>query len=123
MYKFTPPPIEKEERKPPVTLSLPGDTDIPVPAGQWRKVDGRIVATYSRAELWPALFLAFDKKRRELEDRLERGLQLMSEVSADDDARAERLLTHWEVLNEEYTQVQGMLSLCRTAGEREGIGQ
>jgi len=38
-----------------ITLELPGDTLLPVIVGKWRRVDGKIIAWYTRIELAWAL--------------------------------------------------------------------
>jgi DNA primase len=89
-----------------VTLSLPGDTGLGVPAGAWERQNGRLVATFTRAELATAVGLAMEQKRAELERRLLQGLDVMGEwTPADGDAEAERLLAHWDKLNAEYARV------------------
>jgi len=88
-----------------VTLSLPGDTSLGVPAGRWERRDGRIVATYNRAELRAAVSLALEQRRDELVTRLERGLEVLAAATGCDDAEAERLLAHWDALNAEYDRV------------------
>ena len=49
-------PKENGEKR--ITLSLPGDTPVPVPGDQWQRVGDRIIATYSREELVIALGMA-----------------------------------------------------------------
>ncbi len=88
-----------------ITLSLPGDTPLGVPDGRWERRDGRIVATYNRAELRVAVALALGQRRHELVTRLERGLEVLAAATGCDDAEAERLLAHWDGLNTEYDQV------------------
>ena len=48
----------KENGEKRITLSLPGDTPVPVPGDQWQRVGDRIIATYSREELVIALGVA-----------------------------------------------------------------
>lgn len=94
-----------------ITLSLPGDTEMPVPAGRWERRDERIIATYTREELAWAMGLMLEMERCRLEARLERGLEML-EATTGDDARAEHLLKHWDTLNEEYAQVRETLRVA-----------
>ena len=56
-----------------ITLSLPADTTLAVPAdpARWQRQDGRILATYTPEELTLSVKLALEEKRQELETRLE----------------------------------------------------
>lgn len=111
-YNFTLPDLDASTPAPTqgtswktITLSLPGDTLLGVPAGRWERRDGRIVATYSRAELQAAVALALEQRRHDLETRLERGLEVLAEATGCQDDEAGRLLMHWDALNAEYDQV------------------
>lgn len=86
-----------------ITLSLPADTTMPVPAGHWQRQDGRILATYTPEELTLSVKLALEEKRRHLQTRLERELDVLAASTGCDDAEAERLLARWDALNAEYT--------------------
>jgi len=94
-----------------VTLSLPGDTSLAVPAdpARWKRENDRIVATYTRPELQTAVALALEQMRERLEARLERGLEVMGNVTGCDDADAEALLAQWGKLNAVYVHVMGRL--------------
>lgn len=87
-----------------VTLSLPGDTPLAVPAdpARWERRNGCIVATYTREELRLAVGLALEQKRAALEVRLARGLEMLARAAGDDAEEIERLLAHWEALDAEY---------------------
>lgn len=97
------------------TLSLPGDTPLGVPAGNWERREGRIVATYTRQELIDAVGLALEQKRAALEGRLERGLAVLADATGCDDEEAERLLAHWDGLNAEYGRVVDRLQALEGA--------
>ena len=97
------------------TLSLPGDTPLGVPVGNWERGDGRIVATYTRQELVDAVGLAMEEKRAVIEARLEQYLTVLAEATGCDDAEAERLLSHWESLNAEYAHVMDRLQALEGA--------
>ena len=91
-----------------VTLSLPGNTPLAVPADpeRWeRDADGCIIATYTRDELKTAVALVLEQRRHRLEQRLERGLAMMREATGCDDAEVERLLAPWLKLNAEYDYI------------------
>ncbi len=88
-----------------LTLSLPADTSLGVPDGRWERRDGRIAATYNRAELRAAVALALEQRRHDLEARLEHGLEVLAAATGCDDAEAERLLAYWDALNAEYDRV------------------
>ena len=85
-----------------ITLSLPPDTTMPVPAGQWQRQDGRILATYTPEELTLSVQLALEEKRHHLQTRLERELDVLAASTGCDDAEADQLLAYWETLNAEY---------------------
>ena len=76
---------------------------MPVPAGQWQRQDGRILATYTPAELDLAVELALEWKLADLEARLEYHLEVLAAATGCDDAQAERLLAYWQALDAEYT--------------------
>jgi hypothetical protein len=118
MYTFIPPegkaalqmekdPGDQDAAWQTVTLSLPGDTPLAVPAdpARWERRDGHIVATYTREELRLAAALALEQKRVALEARLARGLEVLVRVASRDTEEIERLLTHWEALDAEYSAV------------------
>jgi hypothetical protein len=86
-----------------ITLSLPPDTAMPVPAGQWQRQDGRILATYTPAQLDLAMELALEWKLADLEARLEYYLDVLAAATGCDGAQAERLLAYWQALDAEYT--------------------
>jgi hypothetical protein len=90
-----------------ISLSLPADTHLATPGDpdRWEQQDGRIIATYTPEELGLAVGLALEQKRAALEVRLERGLAVMEAATGCTDARAERLLRHWQALNDEYSRV------------------
>ena len=110
-YKFTSPGRTDAPGTPwqTLTLSLPGDTPLAVPAGRWERRDGHIVATYDRAELRDAVGLALEQRRHGLEVRLARGLEVLAAATGCEDERAERLLAHWDVLSAEYDRVTAVL--------------
>jgi len=85
-----------------ITLSLPPDTAVPVPAGQWQRQDGRILATYTPEELTLSVKLALEEKRRHLQTRLERELDALAAATGCDDTQADQLLAYWDALNAEY---------------------
>jgi hypothetical protein len=118
MYTFIPPegkaalqadkdPGDQDAAWQTVTLSLPGDTPLAVPAdpARWERRNGCIVATYTREELRLAVGLALEQKRAELETRLERGLEMLARAAGRDAEEIERLLAHWEALDAEYITV------------------
>ena len=88
-----------------ITLSLPADTTLAVPAdpARWQRQDGRILATYTPAELDLAMELALEWKLPDLEARLEYHLEVLAAATGCDDAQAERLLAYWQALDAEYT--------------------
>jgi len=86
-----------------ITLSLPSDTAMPVPAGQLQHHDGRILATYTPDELDLAVELALEWELADLETRLEWWLHILAASTGCDDAQAERLLARWDALNTTYT--------------------
>ena len=88
-----------------ITLSLPADTTLAVPAdpARWQRQDGRILATYTPEELTLSVQLALEEKRHHLQTRLERELDVLAASTGCDDAEAERLLARWDALNAEYT--------------------
>jgi hypothetical protein len=86
-----------------ITLSLPPDTAMPVPVGRWQRHEGRILATYTPAELGLAIELALEWKLADLEARLEYHLEVLAAATGCDDAQAERLLAYWQALDAEYT--------------------
>ena len=86
-----------------ITLSLPPDTTMPVPAGQWQRQDARILATYTPEELTLSVKLALEEKRRHLQTRLERELDVLAASTGCDDTQADQLLAYWDALNAEYT--------------------
>lgn len=109
-YKFTSPGrTDAPSASWPITLSLPGDTSLGVPAGRWERHNGHIVATYTRAELRDAAGLALAQKRHGLEARLEQGLEVLAAATGCDDVEAERLLAHWSILNAEYARTTARL--------------
>ena len=113
MYEFTPPVknvIEKSSWET-ITLSLPADTPLAVPADpeRWKQHGGRIVATYTREELEQAVKLALEQKRAALEARLERGLEILAQASGCDDTKAEWLLARWDTIVAEYGRVMDRL--------------
>jgi hypothetical protein len=83
-----------------ITLSLPPDTHLGVPANpdRWERRNGRVVATYTRTELAWAVVLELSRQLSELDNRLERGKQLLKEV---DESEAEALHQHWDALDAE----------------------
>jgi hypothetical protein len=117
MYTFSPPegkaalqvedPGEGEGTWQTVTLSLPGDTSLAVPAdpARWERRDGCIVATYTREELRLAVGLALEQERAALEARLERGLEMLAQAAGRDAEEIEQMLAHWEALDAEYSAV------------------
>ncbi len=126
-YKFAPPPdgngtksgtcktLSLQERdtqtKTPgatwdtITLSLPADTTLAVPAdsARWERQDARILATYTPEELTLSVKLALEEKRRHLQTRLERELDVLAAATGCDDTQADQLLAYWDALNAEYT--------------------
>lgn len=105
-----------------ITLSLPRDTPLGVPNGQWERSDGRIIATYTREELTVAVGLALEQRRHELVVRLERGLEVLEAATGCDDAEADRLLVHWDGLNAEYDQVvEAMRAVGLDGTDTEGV--
>lgn len=88
-----------------ITLSLPADTSLGVPAGRWERRGGFVVATYTREELRLAVGLALEGKRVALEVRMACGLEMLRAATGCADAEAERLLAHWDTLNAEYDRV------------------
>ena len=46
--------------------------------------------------------LAYLRKRKQLEARLEHGLEVLQAATGCSDSEAERLLSHWDVVNLEY---------------------
>jgi hypothetical protein len=85
-----------------ITLSLPSDTAMPVPAGQWQRQDGRILATYTPEELTLSVQLALEEKRHHLQTRLERELDVLAASTGCDNTQADQLLACWDALNAEY---------------------
>lgn len=83
-----------------ITLSLPPDTHLSVPANpeRWERRNGRVVATYTRTELAWAVVLELSRQLSELDNRLERGKRLLKEA---DESEAEALQEHWDALNAE----------------------
>jgi hypothetical protein len=107
MYTFIPPegkaalqaekhPGEADATWKTITLSLPGDTPLAVPAdpARWERRNGCIVATYTREELRLAVGLALEQKRAALEARLERGLEMLAWAAGRDAEEIEGLLAH-----------------------------
>jgi len=86
-----------------ITLSLPPDTTLPVPADRWRRQDGRIVATYTPDALGLAVKLALAWELADLEARMEWGLETLASATGCDDTQAERLLARWHALEATYT--------------------
>jgi len=83
-----------------ITLSLPPDTHLGVSANpeRWERRNGRVVATYTRTELAWAVVLELSRQLSELDNRLERGKQLLKEA---DESKAEALQEHWDALDAE----------------------
>jgi hypothetical protein len=98
-------PPAKDTAEETITLSLPADTLLGVPAGRWERQGDRVVATYTREELRLAVGLALEGKRVALEVRVARGLEMLRAATGCADAEAERLLAHWDTLNAEYDRV------------------
>ena len=86
-----------------ITLSLPPDTPLPVPAARWQRQDGRFLATYTPAELSLAVALSLEQELADLEARLEYYLGALAAATGCDDAQAERLLARCDALNASYT--------------------
>ena len=88
-----------------ITLSLPADTALAVPADprRWQRRDGLIIATYTREELTWAILLALEQKLRDLEARLEWKLETLAAATGCDAAEADQLLADWDALNAAYT--------------------
>jgi hypothetical protein len=107
-YFFTPPQSTFWET---ITLSLPGNTAMAVPADpeRWEQRSGRVVATYTRGELEQAVRLALEQKRVALRARMERGLEVLEAATGCDDGEAERLLEHWGKLDAEHDHVVAAL--------------
>ena len=99
-YKFTSPTEQSGRTWKTITLSLPPDSSLGVPTGQWGRRNGHIVATYTREELKMAIGVALWQQRADLEARLQRGLELLA--TAGDSAEADPLLAHWDALNAAY---------------------
>jgi len=86
-----------------ITLSLPPDTTMPVPAGRWQRHDGRILATYTRQELTLSITFALEQISADLETRLEWWLDILAASTGCDQAQADQLLARWDALNTEHT--------------------
>jgi hypothetical protein len=113
MYDFTPPPTDDGRRwsadaaeSELITLSLPGDTALGVPADRdrWQRREDRIIAAYTRQELAWALALAFELKLAGLEDRLEHGLGVLAAHTGCAEAKARQLMQHWRALHADYAR-------------------
>jgi hypothetical protein len=102
-YKFTSPAEQLGRTWKTIALSLPPDSPLAVPKGQWERRNGHIVATYTREELKLAVGMALWQQRAELETRLRRGLERLA--TASDSAEADQLLAHWDALNAAYDRV------------------
>ena len=76
---------------------------MPVPAGRWQRRDGRILATYTPAELSLSVALSLEQEMADLEARLEYYLDVLAASTGCDHAQAERLLARWDALNTAYT--------------------
>jgi len=86
-----------------ITLSLPSDTALPVPAARWQHQAGRILATYTPEELTLSVKLALEEKQHDLEARLEWWLDVLAAATGCDDAETDHLFARWSALNTEYT--------------------
>jgi len=126
-YTFTPPRGDQKPTWGTITLSLPADTPLATPGDpdRWEQHGGRIIATYTREELKLAVGLALGQKRAALEARLERGLAVMETATGCTGAEIEKLLQHWEALNEEYDrmltrilQINGDQQICDSCSHR-----
>jgi hypothetical protein len=113
IYTFTPPAgnSAQDATWETITLSLPADTPLAVPAdpARWERRNGRIIVSYTQEELRAAVGLALDQQRRGLEARLERGLEMMRAAAGGDDAQAERLSSHWNRLMDRYADLVGKI--------------
>jgi len=133
MYDFTPPPTDDGRRltadakeRELITLSLPGDTTLAVPADRdrWQRREDRIIAAYTRQELAWALALAFEIELDNLEDRLEHGLGVLAAHTGCAEAEAQRLMQHWRALHDDYARFSSLQAiidahLACARGDRE----
>jgi hypothetical protein len=116
MYEFTPPPDDSGQAHLPldagkdiegeweeITLSLPGDTPLAVPADEarWERRNGRIVATYERHELAWAVVQELNRRLSELEGRLRRGRDVITEA---EESEIGELREHWDALADDYAR-------------------
>jgi hypothetical protein len=87
--------------------------------GQYERLsDGRILATYeSQAQLAETLATMLASERAELEDRLERGLEMIEEC--DGGKKLARLLERWRELIDQHQRVLGWgRAVMEVLGER-----
>jgi hypothetical protein len=100
-----------------VTLLLPEDSPMPTIDGQWkRREDGNIEASYTRYQLRQAVWAGLVIKIGQVEDRLERGEQMIREAQeAGERERAEELGRHYAALLEEIARLLDAEAQCRAS--------
>ena len=119
-YNFTSPTEQPGRTWKTITLSLPPDSSLAAPKGQWERRNGHIVATYTREELKLAVGVVFWQQRAELEARLQRGLEMLA--TAGDSAEADPLLAHWDALNAAYDRAVATIRDLGLESIRDGDG-
>lgn len=104
-FQVTLPKQLKEDRY--VTFVLSGDSPLPTINGQWTRWDeNTITAWYTRPQLCEAVLAGLAIEIGQMQDRLEKGEQLINEAKQrGDEQEAAKLQRHWVTMLEHITRL------------------
>jgi len=90
-----------------ITFSIPRDSQLPTIDGQWtREDDGTITAWYTRPQLCEAVLAGLAIEIGQMQERLERGEQMIADAKQrGDEQEVTALERHWVTMLERITRL------------------